>query len=201
MLQSIKLKLSRIRAFQKMINKANKTSLIWEKVQEYWPAPLPDSEYSEPLSFNMLKEKMENFLIEMGVAVQGFSHFGLVVNSIEGSVDILKKYDRGNFNDLKKVWVDAYLVHIGRIIFDGKELEFISPAGKSFFKTFLNEEGEGLHHIAFEVDNIDNHLERLKTHGVELIDKEPRCGSHGKVAFLMPGLFGRMCIELFQKYT
>ena len=183
-----------------MTDKIKKITSIWDKVEARWPAHLPVSDSAEPSNFNTLKERMENFLIEREVAVQGFSHFGFVVNSIESSVDILKKYDRENSGELKKVWVEAYSVYVGRIIFDGKELEFISPVGKSFFKTFLSEEGEGFHHIAFEVDNIDSCLGRLKTQGVKSIDKEPLSGSHGKIAFLIPGLFGKMCIELFQKY-
>jgi methylmalonyl-CoA/ethylmalonyl-CoA epimerase len=184
-----------------MADKIKKITSMWDKVEECWPVKLPVSNYPEPSNFNLLKEKMENFLIEREITVQGFSHFGFVVYSIEGSVDILKKYDGEKAGELKKVWVEAYSVYVGRIIFDGKELEFISPVGDSFFKTFLNEEGEGFHHIAFKVGNINSCLGRLKTYGVESIDKEPLSGSHGKIAFLVPGLFGRMCIELFQKYV
>ncbi|MCL5072682.1 MAG: hypothetical protein M1308_17585 [Actinobacteria bacterium] len=54
--------------------------------------------------------------------------------------------------------------------------------------------------MAFEVDNIDSCLGRLKIYEVELIDKEPRSGSHGKIAFLRPELYDKIYIELFQKY-
>lgn len=183
-----------------MSDKNIKTISIWEKIEERWPAKLPVSDFTESTNFSALKSKMENFLLEREASIQSFSHFGFVVNNVESSIDILKTFDWRNSSELKKVWVEAYSVYVGRIIFDGKELEFISPAGESFFKTFLNEEGEGFHHIAFKVDSIDSCLGRLKKYGVESIDKEPRSGSHGKIAFLMPGLFGKMCIELFQQY-
>ena len=50
---------------------------------------------------------------------------------------------------------------------------------------FLEEKGEGLHHLAFQVDNIEQELEELKKKGVHLIDQEPGTGVHkSRVAFL-----------------
>ena len=58
-----------------------------------------------------------------------------------------------------------------------------SPIGK-----FLAKRGEGLHHVAFEVDDLQMALSELKGNGVELIDEEPRVGAGGmRVAFLHPG--------------
>lgn len=88
---------------------------------------------------------------------------------------------------------------MGRIIFNDKELEFIEPVGESFFNTFLKEKGEGLHHLAFQINDIYECFGKLKTKGVEAVDNEPSYGSHGKVAFFMTGLFGNIFIELFQE--
>jgi methylmalonyl-CoA/ethylmalonyl-CoA epimerase len=58
-----------------------------------------------------------------------------------------------------------------------------SPIGK-----FLAKRGEGLHHVAFEVDDLQMALSELKGNGVELIDEEPRVGAGGmRVAFVHPG--------------
>ena len=57
-----------------------------------------------------------------------------------------------------------------------------SPVGK-----FLAKRGEGLHHVAFQVEDIDAALEELKRDGVELIDEEPRVGAGGtRMAFVHP---------------
>ena len=62
-----------------------------------------------------------------------------------------------------------------------------SPVGK-----FLRKRGEGFHHVAFQVDDLDEALGELKADGVELIDEEPRIGAGGvRMAFIHPkGAFG-----------
>ncbi len=62
-----------------------------------------------------------------------------------------------------------------------------SPVGR-----FLQKRGEGFHHVAFEVDDLEGALAGLKANGVELIDEEPRIGAGGtRVAFVHPkGAFG-----------
>lgn len=62
-----------------------------------------------------------------------------------------------------------------------------SPVGK-----FLEKHGEGFHHVAFEVGDLDAALAELKGRGVELVDEEPRTGAGGtRVAFIHPrGAFG-----------
>ena len=62
-----------------------------------------------------------------------------------------------------------------------------SPVGK-----FLAKRGEGIHHVAFEVDDLQQALAELKSNGVDLIDEEPRRGAGGvKIAFVHPeGAFG-----------
>lgn len=69
-----------------------------------------------------------------------------------------------------------------------------SPVGK-----FLAKRGEGFHHVAFGVDDIQTALGRLKESGVELIDEEPRVGVAGsRMAFVHPrGAFG-VLTELVQ---
>jgi methylmalonyl-CoA/ethylmalonyl-CoA epimerase len=62
-----------------------------------------------------------------------------------------------------------------------------SPVGK-----FLRERGEGFHHVAFEVDDLNVTLAELKRNGVEVIDEKPRRGAGGtRMAFVHPrGAFG-----------
>jgi methylmalonyl-CoA epimerase len=70
-----------------------------------------------------------------------------------------------------------------------------SPVGK-----FLDRHGEGIHHICFRVDNIDEHVERLKSQGFRLINEKPVPGAHGcRVAFLHPSAGNGVLIELSEK--
>ena len=62
---------------------------------------------------------------------------------------------------------------------------------------FLKEHGEGIHHISFEVDDLQEQLDRLKEKGVKLIDEKPRKGAEGRlIAFIHPHSTGGVLVEL-----
>ena len=64
---------------------------------------------------------------------------------------------------------------------------------------FIEKRGEGLHHVAYGVEDIDATLERLKSAGVALIDQEARVGIRGsRVAFLHPKATGRVLTEIVE---
>jgi methylmalonyl-CoA epimerase len=64
-------------------------------------------------------------------------------------------------------------------------LESVQPDGA--IARHIEKRGEGIHHIALEVDNIEKTMEELKAKGVVLIDQKPRKGAHdSKIAFLHP---------------
>jgi methylmalonyl-CoA/ethylmalonyl-CoA epimerase len=64
---------------------------------------------------------------------------------------------------------------------------------------FLEKRGEGLHHLAFEVDDLVERLETLRAGGATLIDDRPRTGAHGlRIAFLHPGSTGGVLTEICQ---
>jgi methylmalonyl-CoA/ethylmalonyl-CoA epimerase len=65
---------------------------------------------------------------------------------------------------------------------------------------FLERRGEGLHHIAYEVDDLEATLASLKAKGVEMIDDEPRLGGRGHmVAFVHPKSNHGLLVELIQR--
>jgi methylmalonyl-CoA/ethylmalonyl-CoA epimerase len=76
-------------------------------------------------------------------------------------------------------------------------LEFLEGASGTSMADFIAKRGEGLHHIAVEVDNIVSELKRLATAGV-VGDKEPRQGPEGKIAFVGPDGSHGVTIELVQ---
>ena len=66
---------------------------------------------------------------------------------------------------------------------------------------FVEKRGEGIHHIALEVDHVEGFLQKLKEKGVQLIDKKPRIGAHGmKFAFLHPRSTNGVLLELCEKH-
>src|SRR5436190_7553656 len=79
--------------------------------------------------------------------------------------------------------VEAVLLDVG----DG-HVELLRPLGPdTAIGRFIEKRGEGLHHVAYRVEDIDAVLARLKESGVELIDGEARVGIRGsRVAFLHP---------------
>ena len=68
------------------------------------------------------------------------------------------------------------------------------PIGK-----FLEKKGPGIHHLAFEVDDVDAAVKELLEKGVRMIDKAPRKGAHGnRIAFIHPAETGGVLIEVCQ---
>ncbi len=69
------------------------------------------------------------------------------------------------------------------------------PIGK-----FIATKGQGVHHLAFRVENIDKVLSELKAKGVRLIDEEPRYGAGGaRIAFIHPKATGGVLVELCER--
>ncbi len=70
-----------------------------------------------------------------------------------------------------------------------------SPVGK-----FLAKKGSGIHHIAYETDNLETQIGEFKEKGVRMIDNEPRLGAGGaKIAFAHPKSFSGVLVELKEK--
>jgi methylmalonyl-CoA/ethylmalonyl-CoA epimerase len=76
-------------------------------------------------------------------------------------------------------------------------IELVAPAGNPGLQRFLDRRGPGLHHVCFEVEDLDGALATLKAAGVPLIDDVPRPGARGhRVAFLHPAATGGVLFEL-----
>ncbi len=91
---------------------------------------------------------------------------------------------------------DAMLLPVGS---GETALELIAPKGNEGLEKFLGKRGPGLHHVAIEVEGIEDALAFLKTLGVKLIDETPRIGARGhKVAFVHPSVTGGVLVELVE---
>jgi methylmalonyl-CoA/ethylmalonyl-CoA epimerase len=79
-------------------------------------------------------------------------------------------------------------------------VELLEPSGAdSNLQRFLDRRGSGLHHIAWEVEDLATELKALEAAGFELLDKEPRSGAGGhRIAFLHPRSCGGVLVELVE---
>lgn len=69
----------------------------------------------------------------------------------------------------------------------------------SVINTFIKKRGEGLHHVAFEVENLENEIQRLKDEGFTLLNETPQTGADNKrIAFLHPKDSNGVLVELCQ---
>ena len=81
------------------------------------------------------------------------------------------------------------------------EIELLEPTSdESPVAKFLEKKGEGIHHIALRVENLEAALEDLKAQGVQLIDTTPRYGAGGaRIAFVHPKATGGVLLELSER--
>jgi methylmalonyl-CoA/ethylmalonyl-CoA epimerase len=125
-------------------------------------------------------------------------HIGIVVHSIDES---LKTYcAQLGFRLLERVAIPEQLVEAAFLDAGNGTIELIAPTDStSGTARYLQNRGEGTHHICFAVDDIVVALAELRAQGVRLIDETPRQGVHGLVAFVHPKATHGTMIELLQK--
>ena len=124
-------------------------------------------------------------------------HIGIAVRSIDATT-IYKAL--GLEIDHVEV-VDTQGVKTAFLSVGDSNLELLEPTSPATsVGKFIEKRGEGIHHICFRVDNIEDHLERLKSQGFRLINEHPVPGAHGcRVAFLHPAAGNGVLIELSEK--
>ena len=91
-------------------------------------------------------------------------------------------------------------VRIGFLTDGSGQYELLEPLGPdTAVAKFLERRGEGLHHLCFEVGDLKTALTDLGRAGLELIDRAPRQGVEGQVAFIHPRSCGGVLVELIEK--
>ncbi len=98
--------------------------------------------------------------------------------------------------------VDSQNTEAALLPLGDSNIELICPKGNDGLARFLEKRGPGIHHIAVEVEGIEEALVFLKGLGVALIDETPRKGARGhKVAFIHPKATGGVLVELVEPET
>ncbi len=125
-------------------------------------------------------------------------HIGILVSNLEEATKLYQDCFGATIEKTETIperGVKATVLTLTR----GTKLELLEPLPDSNMARILEKRGEGLHHITFEVDDVDGELSRLSELGVELIDKKPRPGLEGMVAFIHPKSVRGVLVELCQK--
>lgn len=126
-------------------------------------------------------------------------HLGIAVKSIENGKrfwsDVLGMAFAGSETvEAQKVTTAFFPVGESEV----ELLESTAPDGP--VAKYIDKKGEGIQHVAFRVENIEEALEELKSKGIRLIDETPRKGAGGaKIAFLHPKATSGVLVELCQR--
>ena len=125
-------------------------------------------------------------------------HIGVAVEDIDEAVALYR--DRLGMREqhretVEEQGVDAVLLEIGE-----GHVELISPmSSDTAVGKFLERNGPGLHHVAYQAQDIDARLDELRGAGLRLIDDEPRTGIRGsRVAFVHPKSTGGVLTEIVE---
>jgi methylmalonyl-CoA/ethylmalonyl-CoA epimerase len=128
--------------------------------------------------------------------IKRIAHLGVAVKDLDAALNLFT----GGL-PLELTHTEDYQgMKIGFLPVGDSSIELLQDvSGSSAIKKYLDKNGEGIHHIAFEVDDIHQAVEELKAKGIRLIDETPRPGAHGMhIAFMHPKGTHGILMELVQ---
>ncbi len=126
-------------------------------------------------------------------------HIGVAVSDLEKTIKFYRDQIGLDFKGTEVV--EEQKVKVAFFPVGESKMEFLEPTEQgSPVGKFIEKKGEGVHHLAFRVDNLEAKLEQLKAQGIELIDEKPRYGAGGaRIAFLHPRSTGGILVELCER--
>jgi methylmalonyl-CoA epimerase len=128
-------------------------------------------------------------------------HIGVAVEELEPALELYRDSFRlqlAHREVVEEQGVEAVLLDVGE-----NHVELLAPLGpETPVGKFLARQGPGLHHVAYQVSDIDATLAKLRQAGLELIDEQPRTGIRGsRVAFVHPRSTGGVLTEIVEPAT
>ncbi|MEA2481979.1 MAG: methylmalonyl-CoA/ethylmalonyl-CoA epimerase [Thermoleophilaceae bacterium] len=125
-------------------------------------------------------------------------HIGIAVTDLDASIALYsERFDMAEQHreTVEEQGVEAVLFEVGE-----GHIELIKPLSEdSGVAKFIARNGEGMHHVAYQVEDIDATLEQVRAAGMRLIDEQPRTGIRGsRVAFLHPKSTGGVLTEIVE---
>jgi len=126
-------------------------------------------------------------------------HIGIAVNTLADSVPLFEKLLKSQC--YKTEMVESEKVNTAFFKAGDAKIELLESIDENgVISKFIGKKGEGLHHIAFEVADIEKEMERLKKEGFMLLNDKPKKGADNKlVCFLHPKSTNGVLIELCQE--
>ncbi|MFH1050069.1 MAG: methylmalonyl-CoA epimerase [bacterium] len=130
--------------------------------------------------------------------LKSINHIGIAVKDLEKSIEVFKKIF--NFDDVHKEIVEKQKVCVASFKVGDVLVELTSPTDESSpIAQFIEKKGEGIHHLAFECDDVNSELLRLKSKGINLINETAQQGAHEMlIAFLHPKSTNGALMEICQ---
>jgi len=128
-------------------------------------------------------------------------HIGIAVKNLDNANALFEKLfnqDHYKVEEVPSEGVSTSFFQLGET-----KIELLQASNpESTIAKFIAKRGEGIHHIAFEVEDIDSEIKRLLKEGFELINDSPKDGADNKkICFLHPKSTNGVLIELCQKKT
>lgn len=131
--------------------------------------------------------------------IKKIEHIGIAVKDINNSNELFKKlFGQDHF---KMEVVESEGVSTSFFMLGETKIELLEAKTEtSAIAKFIEKKGEGIHHIAYEVDDIYNEMARLKLEGFEVLNQEPKKGADNKlIFFLHPKSTNGVLVELCQE--
>lgn len=131
--------------------------------------------------------------------IEKIEHIGIAVKNLETSNELFKKlFGKAHY---KVEAVESEGVSTSFFMLGETKIELLQATNEnSSIAKFIEKKGEGIHHIAYAVDNIEAEMQRLKNEGFELINSQPKDGADNKrICFLHPKTTNGVLVELCEE--
>ena len=131
--------------------------------------------------------------------IKGLNHIGIAVKNLDEALEI---YEGILGLEVENVCAfQEQKVKIAFLLAGETRIELLEPLGNEGpVARFIEKQGEGVHHLALNVIDIEAALQSIKEKGIALVDETPRIGAEGfKIAFLHPKSTKNVLVELCEK--
>jgi len=131
--------------------------------------------------------------------IKKVEHIGIAVKNMNDSSSLFAKLFGKEHYKIENV--PGENVNTGFFMLGETKIELVeSTSDESAISKFIAKKGEGIHHIAYEVDNLEAEMERLKKEGFELLNEVPKEGADNKrICFLHPRSTNGVLVELCEE--
>ena len=130
--------------------------------------------------------------------INKISHLGIAVKDLKTASETYRKLLQSEPSEME--FVAEQMVNVVKFTIGESTIELLEGTSPdSPISKFIDKRGEGIHHVAYESDDVKTDLKRLDENGFELINKEPKIGSDNMlIAFVKPKSVGGVLTEVCQ---